>query len=180
MKKTLILMVALLFLYGCKPDADFTTDSTIYGPGEVIQFKNTSKKGKKYKWTFPDGTTSSSENPIYVVPSSQPFGSSLNIKLEVSSSGGIRKDEISRTLSVGGTGNVTFYGAGNWNFYVTVDNNQTEYASSLSTQPTCGENWSANFTLPVGNHTYIAKKGTSTLGSGTITVKRNACVLKGI
>jgi hypothetical protein len=180
MKKVLILTVIAMIMLGCKPDADFTTDSTVYGPGEVIQLKNTSKKGKKYKWTFPDGTTSPLESPVYFVPSNQAIGSILNIKLEVFSTGSIRKDEVSRTLSVGGSGNVTFYGASNWSFYVTVDNNQTQYASSLSSQPTCGENWSANFTLPVGNHTYIAKKGTSTLGSGTITVKRNSCTLIGI
>lgn len=178
MKKVIALTLLATLLFGCKPDVSFTTDSAQYGPGEIIHFTNTSKKGKKYKWTFPNGTTSTSENPIFIIPSNQPLGT-ITVKLEASSIAGIRHAEIDRTLSIGGTGNVTFWSSSNWNYYVTVDGNQTEYASSMTLNtPACGETYLANFTLPVGSHTYKIIKGSSTLGSGTVVITRNNCLAK--
>lgn len=183
MKKILILLIAPLLFVCCKPSANFTTDSTVYAPGEVIQLKNTSTKGKKFKWTFPDGTTSSSESPIYLVPDYQPIGSVLNFKLEVTSFGKIRKDEVSRAITIGGTGTLSFYtisipfsGCN-----VTIDNNQTQSVIMFSSNaPLCGDPQCANFVLPVGSHTYKAVKGIQTISTGTIIVKRNSCVPKGI
>jgi len=177
LKNSIVLIVAVIMI-SCKPKASFTVDSTVYAPGELVNLKNTSSRGNKYEWTFPDGSKSSSKNPIYIVPSTQPIGSTLTIKLRVKYL--ISSDEASTTISVGGTGNLTFYAGNQANKTVTVDGNLSGYISSFSAQPACGDSWNANFTLPVGQHTYKVYSGANIVGSGTVTITKGTCTLRAV
>lgn len=177
LKNSIVLLIAIT-LVACKPKASFTVDSTVYAPGEVVHLKNTSTHASKYDWTFPDGSKSSSENPIYIVPSTQTIGSALTFKLRAKHF--ISSDDASTTVTVGGTGNLTFYASGQANKTVIVDGTLSGYISSFSSQPACGDSWNANFTLPVGQHTYKVYSGSSIVSSGTVTITKGTCTLRAV
>lgn len=180
MKKAIILATLTLILFGCKkPDAGFTTDSNQYGPGDEIKFTNTSTNAKKYKWTFPDGTTSTSQNPTYKLPDDQPLGA-VDVKLETQTSSGKTKDEVSRSIDIGGTGDLVFWTKNEKQYTVVVDDTKYGYYNQLNFAtgpPECGDTRFANFNLSVGVHKYkIIGTSSNTLASGTILIKRNTCI----
>ena len=77
MKKTFLLVIAVIFLTCCKkhksgvltdepqPMANFTSDKTSYSVGEQIYLTNTSAEAATLLWTLPDGTNATGNVVTY-------------------------------------------------------------------------------------------------------------------
>jgi len=175
---TAILTAGLLFT-GCnkQPAADFSLDKSEYTAGDVVKTTNSSLDAKSYKWTFPDGQTSASQNVEYTLSSSTPAGT-YSIKLEAISKKGNKRSESSKSFSVkAALGEIVFWQApscGCGITSVTIGSTVKQITLDFNSVPTCGDNGTATFTLPVGTHSFTATDGTKTW-SGNITVTKNTC-----
>ena len=181
MKKTKLLLLALIttatILTSCQkqPTADFSMDKSEYTAGEKVMLTSKSLEAHSYKWTMPDGQTSSSKDVNYTISSSAPDGT-LSFKLEVSSKNGKKKDEVQRSVSVkAATGEVVFWqspscGCGVTN--VTINGQTKQITSDYTSSPSCGASGVATFSLKAGTYPYTATDGTKTWnGNSTITAK---------
>jgi hypothetical protein len=190
MKKTMTLIAgktaifttvitAVIIFTGCnkQPAADFTLDKSEYTAGEVVKCTNKSIDAKTYKWTFPDGQTSASQNIDYTLSSSTPAGT-YSIKLEAISKKGNKKSESSKSFSVkAAVGEIVFWQAPSCGCNltnVTIGNTIKQISLDFNSAPTCGENGVATFTLPIGTYSFTATDGTKTW-SGSVTITKNTC-----
>jgi len=175
----LVLSATLLFTNCNKqPGAEFETDKTEYTPGETVKLTNKSLDAKSYKWTFPDGQTSTASNVDYQLDNATAAGV-YSVKLEAFSKKGNKTDEATKSFTVkDATGQVTVWTSNSTVSTITVkiDNvsmgSITVYYSSGS--PSCGANGCVTATLKTGSHSISATDGNLTW-SGTVNVTKNGC-----
>jgi len=161
-----------------QPSADFTTDKNSYTAGETVKLTNTSVDASKYKWTMPDGQTSSSENVDYTISENTPDGT-LTFTLEAISKNGNKSDEAVKTVSVEAAEGQLMVWTSNSNvnpISVYIDNVNmgtiTLYYSGGT--PDCGANGCVTATLNVGTYSVYATDGNYTW-NGALTVSANQC-----
>lgn len=180
--KTAILSTILtvgIFLVGCnkQPASDFELDKSEYTAGDVVKCSNKSLDAKSYKWTFPDGQTSALKDVDYTLSSSTPAGS-YSIKLEAISKKGNKRSESSKSYTVkAAVGQVVFWQApacGCNITNVTIGSTTRQITLDFSSVPTCGDNGTATFNLPIGTYSFSATDGTKTW-NGNITITKNNC-----
>lgn len=180
--KTAIITAILtigLFFSSCnkQPAADFTLDKSEYTAGDVVICTNKSLDAKSYKWTFPDGQTSASQNVEYTLSNSTPAGV-YSVKLEAISKKGNKKSEASKSFTVkAALGEIVFWQApscGCGITSVTINGVTKQITLDFNSTPTCGDNGTATFTLPVGSYSFSATDGSKTW-NGNITVTKNTC-----
>lgn len=178
----IIAVLTALVFSSCQkqPQADFTTDKTTYVAGETVKLTNTSIDADHYKWTMPDGQTSTSADVDYTTNVNSAAGT-LNFKLEAFSKNGNKTDEASRSVTLqAATGDVTFYNeyAGTYRIQVTIGTQSKIINSDNSTSPGCNATGCANFSLTSGTYSYSAVDLDWTpAGSwtGTVDVTANGC-----
>jgi hypothetical protein len=172
------LAFSLLFI-GCnkQPSAEFTLDKTEYSAGDVVKCTNKSIDAKSYKWTFPDGQTSASQNVDYTLSSSLPPGT-YSIKLEAISKKGNKISDASKSFAVKtASGQLTVWTSNSLvgQISVKVDNvavgTITMYYAS---NPGCGANGCVTANLTPGSHSIFATDGTYKW-NGTLTVAKDDC-----
>ena len=162
-----------------QPVSEFETDKTTYTAGETVKLTNKSVDARSYKWTMPDGQTSSSPSVDYTLSQNAPDGT-LTFKLEAISKKGNKKSESSKSVTVkAATGSAMFWNCvtcnGNLPIYVTIDGTTKSITNAYSSTPSCGTADCANFTLKVGNYSYTATDNIISNWSGTITVTKGVC-----
>jgi uncharacterized protein (TIGR02145 family) len=103
MKKTLIVIIATfgILISSCQRQitADFVSDKSEYDAGDIVKLTNKSTNAKTYKWTLPDGQTTTSEHVDYPILLTQPDGS-LTFKLEAISKNEKRTDDVTKSFIV--------------------------------------------------------------------------------
>lgn len=178
--KLLLIAIASITISSCQktPVASITTDKTEYIAGETIKLTNTTTDGETFKWTFPDGTTGTTENYDYILNDTDP-DATLTFKLEAFSKNGKKTNSTSKSVTVkAATGNVIFWAlTGAASDVITVDMNATSRAITVErdSAPECGDAENAAFSnVKVGTYNYTATDGTDTW-SGSVTVKKNTC-----
>ena len=179
--QSLTVATTLIFLISScnkKPDADFSTDKTTYTAGETVILTNKSIDAKSYKWTMPDGQSSTSANLEYKLNNSLPDGT-LTFKLQAFSKNDKKTSEVSRIVTIkAATGKVTFWQApscGCGTTDVTINGVTKQITLDFSSIPNCDENGTASFTLKSGTYYYTASDGTISW-SGNVTVPTNSCL----
>ena len=99
--KTLIklLPIYLFLLASCQkqPTANYTTDKTEYQAGDTVHLRNTSKHGKHFIWTMPDGSTQTNNDATYIIPDTTLYINFI-FKLEALSKREKKSDEKSITV----------------------------------------------------------------------------------
>ncbi len=177
--KKLLLICLATSLFSCQkqPGADFTTDKAEYIAGEVVKLTNTSAEAATYKWTFPDGQTSTSENIEYTIAETQ-ADATLAFNLEAFSKNGKKTDKASKSISVkAATGQLTVWTSNqNTNYInVTIDGVASGTITLYYTGvPACSAQGCVTATLKVGSHTISATDGNTTW-NGVISVGKNNC-----
>lgn len=176
-----LLLVGILFA-SCRKNADFSTNQTEYGPGEMIQLKNSNKNKNGHRWILPDGTTKSSKDASWEVPFNQPSGKVL-ITLEENPIFG-RKTSVTKAITIGGAGTVSAwkYSQGT-SLYITINGQKKSVIPWFSNDPveyyagpTCTDPSITKFTLEAGYYPYVIESTTG-IQTGGITVKRGGCTL---
>lgn len=162
-----------------QPVSEFDTDKTIYNAGEVVKLTNKSVDARSYKWTMPDGQTSSSSSVDYTLSQNEPDGS-LTFKLEAISKKGNKRSESSKIVAVkAATGSAMFWNCvtciGNLPIEVTINGITKNITNAYSSTPGCGTADCANFSLKVGNYSYSATDHVVSNWSGTLTVTKDVC-----
>jgi uncharacterized protein (TIGR02145 family) len=103
MKKKLIIIIATLGIVfsSCQRQitADFISDKSEYDAGDKVKLTNKSTNAKIYKWTLPDGQTTTSEHVDYPIALTQSDGS-LTFKLEAISKNEKKSDEALKSITV--------------------------------------------------------------------------------
>jgi uncharacterized protein (TIGR02145 family) len=103
MKRNVILILATFTIVSssCQRQisADFLSDKSEYVAGDIVKLTNKSTNAKKYKWTLPDGHTTTSEHVDYPILLTQPDGS-LTFKLEAISKNEKKSDEVLKSFIV--------------------------------------------------------------------------------
>lgn len=161
-----------------QPSADFSTDKSQYVAGETVHLTNESVDATKYKWTFPDGQTATSENMDYTINENQQ-DANLTFKLEAISNNGKKTDDATKTVSVtAATGQLMVWTANSNVNFITVNINNVNSGTITSyytgSAPDCGSNGCVTSTLTVGTYTIDASDGNYTW-SGTMSVSANRC-----
>jgi len=181
MKSKLIFFFSLICLISCnkQPTSEFETDKTSYTAGDVVKLTNRSIDARSYKWTMPDGQTSSSQNVDYTISQNEPDGT-LTFKLEAISKKGNKKSESSKSVTVkAAAGSAMFWNCvtcnGNLPIYVTINGVTKNITNAYSSSPSCGTSDCANFSLKVGTYNYSATDNVLSNWNGTITVKKDVC-----
>ena len=180
-KTSLIILISVLVFSCIKPLAvDFTTDKTQYTAGETVYFTNKTKNAKSYKWTFPDGSTSTKKDATYRIPDDAVYGT-LPIKMEAQ---GIYKKTSTKSVTYNIFvypiyGKVVFWkdvSCGCGLIDITIDNEEYNIlASNTSISPGCGNPNATEFELTVGTHSYYATDG-SRSWNGNFTITKNGCL----
>lgn len=114
MKHHAILTIVSTFLMSAcqKPvKADFSTDKPAYLAGEIVKLTNHSADAASYKWTLPNGQTSTALNPEYKINADLDNGV-LNFKLETFSKNGKRSSVCLRAVSFQPSGQATIWATG--------------------------------------------------------------------
>lgn len=136
--------------------------------------------GKSYKWTFPDGSISTSKDATYRIPETAAYGAQP-VKLEAR---GLHPNSPPKSVTYNIIvypvfGKVVFWkdvtcGCG-W-IDVTIDNDQfNQVLNNTSVSPGCGNFNACEFELTVGSHSYYATDG-SRSWNGNFTITKNGCV----
>ena len=111
-KLSLIAVLLIAFVFnGCQkqPTAKITTDKTQYVAGETVRLTSITSDADSYRWTWPDGQTSTAKNLDYATADNT-GNATKTFKLEVFSKNGKKHDEASKNITiVAATGNVTFW-----------------------------------------------------------------------
>lgn len=103
-----------------EPSADFTLDKSEYNAGETVKCTNSSSDATTYKWTFPDGQTSTSQNVDYTLNSNTPAGN-YTIKLEAKNNKG-KTSEAQKSFSVKAVSKTALLTASAWKLIaMTID-----------------------------------------------------------
>ncbi|MCE3227983.1 MAG: hypothetical protein K0S32_2534 [Bacteroidetes bacterium] len=170
---------ALIFVNCNKqPVADFTMDKEEYTSGETVKCTNKSQDGKTYKWTFPDGQTSTAKNVDYTLPASTPAGS-YPVKLEAFSNKQKKISEISKSFTVkAATGKLTVWTSNSSASQISVKVDNVSLGSITlfyGSNPGCGANGCVTANLTVGSHSVSATDGVLTW-NGNTTVTKDGCV----
>lgn len=144
-----------------QPDASFTTDKTEYVAGETIKLKNTSIDGVTYKWTMPDGQTSSAVDLDYTTDLYQD-DATLSFKLIAFSKKDKKSSETTESVKVkAATGDLTMWIRDDGTDVSDIQSIQVTLSSGnvknitgiLTSTPDCGNAYSANFTnVKVGKY----------------------------
>lgn len=177
-KLTLLLMGLLMFSCVKQPVADFSISSSEYMAGDYVSLSNNSSDAKTYKWTFPDGTTSTSANPSYYVPSYYSPGS-YTIKLEAIN--GSKKDTREKSFSViASTGSLMVWTATSsyGQMSVQIDGSYAGTITSYypSGTPSCGSTGCVNIDLTPGSHSIYATAGSYHWGPSTVNITAGQCL----
>lgn len=170
-------LIAVLFLNSCQkqPTASFSFDKAEYNAGETVTITNSSTNAHHYEWNLPGSSTSTDENPTYVIP--QTAAGILTFKLTAYSRNGELSEESVKSINViPKTGNVVFWQSEGYdNITVTINGITENIINKISAAPNCGHVDCANFTnLVIGTHNYTANDGVS-YWQGQIIVAENAC-----
>lgn len=173
LKSAALIIVLTSLMVSCKqPKADFTTDKTDYHAGDVVVCTNKSTDANTYKWTFPDGQTSTSVDANYTINSSTSSGS-YSIKLEAFSKNGNKSSVTTKTINVKGpTGQLTVFTTGFAGLPASVKIGNVYYGNitiSYSSIPSCGANGCITANLLPGTYNV-------TVSTGTITITEIASV----
>jgi hypothetical protein len=181
MKKKLILITAAftIILSSCQkqPSADFTTDKSQYQGGDVVMLTSTSVDAKSYKWTLPDGQTSSKSNLNYTLASNQ-GDATLTFKLEAISKNGKKTDDATKIITVkAASGQALIWTSNSSADPISVyidDISVGTITAYYNSAPECGSMGCVTANLKVGDHLVDATDGYDTW-SGTVTVTKNGC-----
>lgn len=100
-KCLILLLSGCFFLISCNkpPVADFSMDRAEYSAGEVVKLTNKSTDAETYKWTLPDGQTSTSKNVNYTINALTMTGG-YSVKLEVKSKNGKKTDTATKNYTL--------------------------------------------------------------------------------
>jgi len=178
-RSLLIAFVAIISLSCVKqPTADFKTDTTVYTAGETIKLTNTSIDASKYKWTMPDGQTSTSTHVNYSTPASLNDGI-LTFKLEALSKNSKKVDEATKAVSIkASTGQLTVWcsDVNSDSITVILDDVPAGFITKSypNSTPNCGDDGCFTQTLKIGYHTISAKRG-GVSWSGFMNITKNGC-----
>ena len=160
-----------------QPIADFSTNKTTYTAGDTVFFTNKCKNAVNYKWTMPDGQTSTSGSLSFYTINSERLNGTLSFTLEALSKNKNKSDQITKTIIVNTQGQLTI-----WTSYpsvdtikVTVDSLSGFVTKYYAVVPDCGSIGCFNLTLGVGTHTINATMGGITWPTSTITIFKNSC-----
>jgi len=142
-----------------------------------VKCLNSSEDGASYKWTFPDGQTSASQNVDYTLSENTAAGT-YYIVLEAISKKGNKKSEAKKAFTVkAATGQLTVWtsNSGVNQISVKIDNvSMGTITLYYSSNPGCGANGCVTAKLSVGTHSISATDGNNTW-NGSITVSKDQC-----
>jgi len=177
--KTILFGLTVIIFTSCQrePSADFSTDKSTYTAGDVIKLTNSSVDADKYKWTTPDGQTSTARDLNYTTNSSSP-ASTLTFKLEALSKNGKKSDLATKSVSLKeATGQLTIW-TSNCSvnqINVSIDGTAAGTITNCYTSiPACAATGCVTATLKVGSHSIYATDG-NVSWNGTMTVTVNGC-----
>ena len=180
-KLSLIAVLLIAFVFdGCQkqPTAKITTDKTQYVAGETVRLTSITSDADSYRWTWPDGQTSTAKNLDYATADNT-GNATKTFKLEVFSKNGKKHDEASKNITiVAATGNVTFWNTSSSSpdFVEVTINETTKEILDYNIATSCNFTDCANFTLNVGSYSYTATDGIDDW-SGNFSVTKNGCLL---
>ncbi|MCC6371268.1 MAG: hypothetical protein IT236_09715 [Bacteroidia bacterium] len=175
---TFALACSLLFSACNKqPAADFSLDKSEYSAGDIVKCDNKSIDAKTYKWTFPDGQTSASQNVDYTLDANTSPGT-YAIKLQAISKKGSKTSDATKLFTVkAATGQLTLWTTNSLVSQITVKvDNVTvgTITAYYASNPGCGASGCVTANLGIGTHTISATDGTYSW-NGTITIVKDKC-----
>lgn len=184
-KKNAVLLaftfLSVLVITGCKKDseANFRTDKEEYNPGDIVELSNLSLYSNTYKWTMPDGETSTKENTTFALVDTIPYGT-YTFKLDASSEKG-GSSSITKTIKVvPPRGQIVFWQHDTTEFANAVISVDLQNIKTITKKhpniPFCQEDGTATFDLTVGAYLYTATDGVSKTWSGSFFIYKNACL----
>ena len=158
------------------PLANFTVSNSTPVIDELVTFTNTSLNAHHVRWTFPDGTTATSNTVSY---SFYPNGI-YTVRLEAFNKNETISDIVEQDLSVCIGGKVVFYADSN-TFKSPIDitfNN--EFAGTLTTYTNgianCGQPGALTIEICPGTYTYTAKDANNKTWTNSVKITANNCV----
>jgi PKD repeat protein len=181
---SLILITATLsstlFISNCRkdendPQASFTVSNLTPTIDEAVTFTNTSTNAHHVKWTFPDGTTASSNSVSY---SFYPNGI-YTVKLEAFNKNETYSDWTQQDISVCISGKAVFYmDSASFKSPVDITFNGA-FAGSLTTYtngtPNCGQSGAVTGEICPGTYTYEAKDADNKVWKNSVRITANNC-----
>lgn len=179
---TLALLSCVMLITSCNkaPTADFTIEKSEYVGGDTVKCTNKSNSARTYKWTLPDGQTSSDKDLKFALPANASLGT-YTIKLEAKNKKG-KTDEGQKSFSVVESGELMVYTTGTLvstsnPMSVKIDGiergNVTLYY--INGSPDCGAPGCVTVKLPVGEHEIIIDN----IWKWTMEVYKDDCVKLG-
>lgn len=190
--KLTLRLLGLLFVFlltDCKkkeeeektPVAVFSADKTQYKGGEVIKLINTSENAESFRWTMPDGQTSTSTDITYATKE-LPADQLLTFKLEAFSKSRNKTDYSVKIITVKPSeGQITLYFQYNTAIIPEADifidgakvGSSAMFATSIA--PSCGEEGYPTFTLKTGVHVITVSSSWIGTFNKTVTITANSC-----
>jgi PKD repeat protein len=176
-----LILLAIFAIYGgCKksnndPYANFSVSNSTPTIDELVRFTNTSTNAHHIKWTFPNGTTATSNTVSY---SFYPNGI-YQVKLEAFNSNETATDFYTKDISVCISGKVVFY-TDSLNFKGPIDIVfNKEFAGSLSTFnlgiPNCGQPGAVTVDICPGIYSYEATGPNNKTWKSSVKISTNGC-----
>ncbi|HOE05097.1 MAG TPA: hypothetical protein PLZ52_07760 [Bacteroidales bacterium] len=174
-----LLILTVLFFVSCQkqPTASFSLDKSVYNAGETVVITNSSTDAHHYEWNLPGNSTSTEENPVYVIP--ETAAGILTFKLTAFSRNNELSSESLKSINViPKTGNAVFWQSEGYdNITVTINSVTENILDKITTAPDCGHSDCANFAgLVVGTHNYTANDGVY-FWQGQIEIVENQCTV---
>ena len=178
--KTVSMFAIVVVSFSCnkQPAAEFTTDKTEYIQGETVVCTNQSLEGETFKWTFPDGQTSSSKDVNFILSNTITPGV-YSIKLEAISKKGNKTSSATKSFSVKqATAQLMVWTSSSSVNQITVKVDGVSYGTITmyytNGTPDCGANGCVSVTLSTGTHTITATDGNYTW-TGSVNVLKGYC-----
>lgn len=185
MKRVLPAFILLFFVInsGCKksdtdPVASYSISNYTPCVDEFVTFSSTSTNAHHVRWTFPDGTTATSNTISYAFDRSGLY----SIKLEAFNKAETISDYVLDDVSVCVSGKVVFY-TDSLGFKNPVDITMNgEFAgtltSYLNTIPNCGQPGGVTVEICPGIYTYSATNGIKTWQNSVKITANNCTAIK--
>ncbi len=177
----LLLITVIIIPFGCKksntdPIASFTVSNKNPTIGEFVTFTNTSENAHHIQWTFPDGTTASSNSVSYTFN----FNGIFNVRLDAYDKNSTYSDFATEDISVCTPGNVVFYtDSGSYKSPITIQLNNA-FVGTLSNPfngiPNCGSPGAVTAEICPGTYTYYAVSAENKVWQSMVKITANGCV----